>query len=101
LDAYTELEQVLASDLRAAFEPRGASVVHNGAHAGGRHAPGGQPDIEIRDRPNSRLILVEVTKRKSTAAEGEFLAITDHLERAIAAGGYQHYGLLYVSPRTA
>ena len=101
LDAYTELEQVVARDLRAAFAPRGCTVVHHGARAGGLHSPGGVPDIEIHDPANRRLILIEVTKRKSTAADGEFFAITDHLERAVRAGGYDDYGLLYVSPRTS
>jgi len=101
LDASHELEQELAKDLEAALEPRGCSVVHHGANNGGTHAPGGKPDIEVRDPANRRLILVEVTKRKGSAADGEFPAITEHLNRAIAAGGYDDYCLLYVSPSTS
>lgn len=101
LDAYTELEQRLAADLAAALEPRGCRVVHNGARNGGRHAPGGMADIEVHDEPNRRLILVEVTRRRGSAADGEFPAVTDHLNRAVAGGGYDDYGLLYVSPGTS
>lgn len=101
LDASLELEQRLSADLKSALEPRGCEVIHHGTNAGGRHAPGGKPDIEIRDHPNQRLILVEVTKRKGSAADGEFNAITDHLNRAVAAGGYSDYGMLYVSPATS
>jgi type I restriction-modification system DNA methylase subunit len=101
LDVSTELEQELAADLRRAYEPRGCEVVHHGANNGGTHSPGGKPDIELRDPANGRLILVEVTKRKSSAADGEFLAITDHLQRAIDAGGFTSYDMFYVSPATS
>jgi type I restriction-modification system DNA methylase subunit len=101
LDASTELEQHIAADLKSAFGPRGCEVVHHGANNGGTHSPGGKPDIELRDPANKRIVLVEVTKRKSSAADGEFIAITDHLERAIKAGGYDSYDMLYVSPATS
>jgi hypothetical protein len=97
LDASLELEQELTRDLRAALEPRACSVLHHGANNGGTHAPGGRPDIEVQDATNRRLILVEVTKRKGSAADGEFPAITDHLNGAIAAGGYDDYCLLRAS----
>lgn len=101
LDPSTELEQQLAANLRAALEPRGCVVVHHGTNSGGRHSPGGKPDVEIRDPINRRLILVEVTKRRGSAADSEFAAVTDHLNRAVAAGEYEDYGLLYVSPNTS
>lgn len=101
LDASLELEQRLSADLKIALEPRGCEVIHHGTNSGGRHAPGGKPDIEIRDRPNNRLILVEVTKRKGSAADGEFNAIVDHMNRAVDAGGYDDYGMLYISPATS
>jgi hypothetical protein len=101
LDASTELEQQLAADLKKAYGPRGCKVVHHGASNGGTHSPGGKPDIELQDPVNRRLVLVEVTKRKSSAADGEFIAITDHLQRAIDAGGYDSYDMLYVSPATS
>jgi type I restriction-modification system DNA methylase subunit len=101
LDASTELEQALAEDLEKAYEQRGCEVVHHGANNGGTHSPGGKPDMELRDPANGRLVLVEVTKRKSSAADGEFLAITDHLQRAINAGGYTSYDMFYVSPATS
>jgi type I restriction-modification system DNA methylase subunit len=101
LDASTEVEQRLTVDLTAAFGGRGCEVVHHGTNSGGRHSPGGKPDIELRDHPNKRLVLVEVTKRRSSSADGEFLAITDHLQRAIDAGGYDDYCVLYVSPSTS
>lgn len=47
------------------------------------------------------MILVEVTKRKSSSADGEFIAVTDHLDRAVKAGGYSDYAVLYVSPATS
>ena len=101
LDASLELEQRLAADLRAALEPRGCIVIHHGTNSGGRHSPGGKPDIEVRGPDSSFLLLVEVTKRKSSSADGEFPAVTDHLNRAVRAGGYGNYGMLYVSPRTS
>lgn len=101
LDASLELEQQFAADLRAALEPRGCTVVHHGTNAGGRHSPGGKPDIEIRGPGASFLTLVEVTKRKGSAADGEFAAVTDHLTHAVASGGYRKYGLLYISPSTS
>jgi type I restriction-modification system DNA methylase subunit len=101
LDASTELEQELARDLRAALAGRGCEVVHNGTNSGGRHAPGGKADIEVRDRLNQRLILVEVTRRRASSADDEFIAVTDHLQRAILARGFADYGVLYVSPATS
>jgi type I restriction-modification system DNA methylase subunit len=101
LDASLELEQRLTADLKEALESRGCEVIHHGSNSGGRHAPGGKPDIEIRDKRNNRLILVEVTKRKGSAADGEFNAVTDHLNQAIGRGGYRDFGLLYVSPQTS
>lgn len=101
LDPSTGLEQAIHADLRSALEGRGCVVIHNGTNSGGRHAPGGKADIEIRDPANERLILVEVTKRKSSSADGEFLAVTDHLDKAVKAGGYTDYAVLYVSPATS
>jgi type I restriction-modification system DNA methylase subunit len=101
LDASTELEQELTVDLKKAFKARNCEVVHHGTNSGGTHSPGGKPDIELRDTSNGRLVLVEVTKRKNSAADGEFLAITDHLQRAIDAGGYASYEMFYVSPATS
>ena len=101
LDASTELEQRFAADLSLALEPRGCVVVHHGTNNGGRHSPGGVPDIEIIDNGNSRKILVEITKRHGSAADGEFPAVTAHLNAAVGQGGFDDYGLLYVSPRTS
>lgn len=101
LDASLQLEQQFATDLRAALEPRGCQVIHHGTNAGGRHSPGGKPDIEVRGPDASFLLLIEVTKRYGSAADGEFPAITEHLNRAVANGGYPQYGLLYISPRTS
>lgn len=99
LNAHRELEQVIAADLRRALEPRGCIVRHNGRATS--PAPGGRADIEIEDTAGRRLILVEVTRRRGSQADGEFPAIKDHLDQAVAAGGYDDYGLLYVSPRTS
>lgn len=101
LDASTELEQRLTFDLKAALEPRGCTVIHHGTSSGGRHSPGGKPDIEIHDPGNRRKILVEVTRRKGSAADGEFPAVTAHLNAAVAEGGFDDYGMLYVSPSTS
>jgi len=99
LDASRELEQAVYADLRLAFEPRGCKVTHYGSDTG--HAPGGKPDLEVVDKKNKRLLLVEVTKRKGSAADGEFISVTDHLEKAVAAGGYDDYCCLFVSPATS
>ena len=99
LDARKQLEQALVEDLRAAFESRGCTVVHHGTAT--MCAPGGVPDIEIRDPAHERLILMEVTRRKGAAADGEFIAVKDHLEKAIATGSYKEYCCFFVSPRTS
>lgn len=99
LDAVTQLEQAVHADLRDAFEPRDCVVEHRGTPT--RNAPGGGPDILIRDPVNRRLVLVEVTRRRGTSADGEFPAIIAHLDAAIAAGGYDDYGLIYISPGTS
>lgn len=99
LDATAQLEQAIAADLLAALGPRGCEVAHNGSPTNA--APGGIEDITVTDRRNRRLLLVEVTKRHGAAADGEFAAITDHLDSAVAKGGFKDYGLLYVSPRTS
>jgi type I restriction-modification system DNA methylase subunit len=101
LDASTQLEQTLTLDLVAALEGRGCKVIHNGTNSGGRHARGGKADIEIHDDANSRLLFVEVTRRRNSSADNEFLAVADHLQRAIEVGGYSDYGVLYVSPATS
>lgn len=99
LNPRTELEQHIAEDLRQALAPRGCEVRHNGTETA--PAAGGRADIEVLDRANGRLLLVEVTKRRGSQADGEFPAIGEHLDRAVAAGGYDDYGLLYVSPETS
>jgi len=99
LDASKGLEQVISRDLDDALTPRGCAVKHNGS--AGAPAPGGMADLVVTDKPNRRLLLVEVTKRKGAAADGEFAAITDHLDKAVAAGGFKDYCCLYVSPATS
>ena len=75
LDPKRELEQRIADDLKRALEKRGLTVKHNGTPT--THAPSGKSDIEIFD--DSIQINVEVTKRKKSSAEGEFLSFKDHL----------------------
>ena len=99
LDAFRELEQTICKDLSAALKGRGCIVTHNGTES--RHAPGGMADIEIHDSDNSRLILVEVTNRTGTKADGELAAMVSHLDAKINAGGYSEYGMLFVSPKTS
>ena len=99
LSAVTQLEQTMAADSTAAFDARGVTVVHNGTAV--TNAPGGRADIELRDAPNGTLTLVEATKRRGSAADGEFIAIWDHLDAAVAAGGYADFGCLSVSPDTS
>ena len=99
LDASRELEQAVYADLKLAFEPRGCKVTHYGSETG--HAPGGKPDLEVVDKKGKRLLLVEVTKRKGSAADGEFISVTDHLEKAVAAGGYDDYCCLGSAPPSA
>ena len=96
LDASSELEQAVAEALRAALGGRGYTVHHHGSEHS--HATAGKPDIEVRADDRSLLIVVEVTKRRLSAADGEFVSTTDHLESAVKRGGYQHYGLLFVAP---
>ena len=85
LDAVTGLEQAVFADLERAFKPRGCKVIHNGSATS--CAPGGKSDLELHD--GKRLLLhIEVTKRKGAAADGEFAAITDHLNKAVEAGGF-------------
>ena len=98
LDAVTGLEQAVFADLERAFKPRGCKVIHNGSATS--CAPGGKSDLELHD--GKRLLLhIEVTKRKGAAADGEFAAITDHLNKAVEAGGFKDYCCLYVSPGTS
>jgi type I restriction-modification system DNA methylase subunit len=99
LSATSALEQTVAADLAAGLVPRGATVLHHGSAT--MSAPGGRSDIEVRDPANGRLLLVEVTRRTGSAADGEFIAIADHLDRAVSAGGYASYGCLFVSPATS
>lgn len=99
LDASKQLEQTIAADLLAALGPRGCEVKHHGTATS--PAPGGVEDITVVDPTAGRRILVEVTKRKGAAADGEFAAITDHLDKAVAIGGYHDYCCLYVSPATS
>lgn len=99
LDATKQLEQAIAADLSAALHARGCKVVHNGSAT--NCAPGGIEDITVIDKPNKLLMLVEVTKRRGAAADGEFAAITAHLDSAVSKGGYRDYCLLYVSPGTS
>ena len=98
LHPSTQLEQAIAADLESALAGRGCKVVH---HGGAHHSPAGKPDIEIRDSPNSRLILLEVTKSTGSGADHQFASMVDHLDSAIEAGGYKHYGMLFVSPKTS
>jgi type I restriction-modification system DNA methylase subunit len=102
LDATAELEQEIETDLTVALAPRGCIVVHHGTAT--QSAPAGRPDIEIQDPDNRRLILVEVTRRRGSAADGEFISITDHLDKAIrgrAIDGYTDFECLFVSPGTS
>lgn len=99
LDATCELEQAVSADLTAALGPRGCHVTHHGTTTA--CAPGGGPDATVVDAARRRIILVEVTRRYGSAADGEFPAITEHLDRAVAAGGYSDYCCLYISPATS
>jgi type I restriction-modification system DNA methylase subunit len=96
LDASRELEQAIHGDLKKALATRSVEVIHNGTST--THAAAGKADIELRWADKSLLLLVEVTKRRGAAAEGEFVSTTDHLDAAIAAGGYERYGLLFSAP---
>jgi type I restriction-modification system DNA methylase subunit len=96
LDASKALEQTVHKELRAALDGRGFDVIHRGSATS--HAPGGRADIEVRARDKSLFMLVELTKRKGASADGEFVSTTDHLQKAIDAGGYEHYGLLFAAP---
>jgi type I restriction-modification system DNA methylase subunit len=96
LDARTELEQAVASDLRSALEKRGYTVRHNGTATS--HAPGGMPDIVVE---GARVILtIETTKSKGAQQDRELNAIRDHLNATKRSAGSKKCYCLYVAPDT-
>jgi len=96
LDARKELEQYITADLKRALEKRGFEVKHNGTATS--HAPAGFPDIEVWDEKHH--INVEVTTRRKSSAEGEFLSVKDHLEKTKQEYPIKKCFSIYVSPET-
>lgn len=96
LDAKTELEQTLTTELIKALHKRGFEVKHNGT--GTMSAPGGVPDIEVWD--DHYQINVEATKTTKSSADREYLAIKDHLEKTKTNHPGKKCFVWYVSPET-
>ncbi len=95
LDPRTELEQIIAEDLKKALEKRGLNVHHNGSHDS--PAKGGASDIDVVN--DEFHINVEVTKLMNTAADHEYASIEDHLTKSKSVFGKKTY-VMYVSPET-
>lgn len=99
LDARNELEQQVTADLASALEKRGAKVKHHGTSA--THAPSTAPaDITVDWGAGTKAVrlLVEVAQRTD---ESEFTAITEHLNRAVAAAGGKAVHCLYSGRSTS
>jgi len=77
LDARTELEQTITSDLNNAFQKRGLTTGHQSGTGG--HAPANVPDIIISNR--DIRITVECTKSKGASQDREFNSIRAHLQQ--------------------
>ena len=96
LDAKTELEQVIAEDLKNAFGKRGLEVKHNGTPK--IHAPANVPDVEIW---NDKIhINIEVTKTTKSASNREMLSISDHLKKTKKVNPKKSCYVIFVSPET-
>lgn len=99
LDARNELEQQVTADLLLALDKRGAKVKHYGT--GATHAPSTAPaDITVDWGTGEKAVrlLVEVAQRTD---ESEFTAITEHLNRAVAAAGGKAVHCLYSGRSTS
>jgi type I restriction-modification system DNA methylase subunit len=96
LDARSELEQAIASDLDKALRKREWKVRHNGTAT--THAPAGKPDIEVFD--DQIHINVEVTKSIHSAQDREWLSIKDHFEETKKNNIGKKCFMLFLSPST-
>lgn len=96
LDARTQLEQIIASDLASAFEKRGLTVRHNGTAT--NSAPARVPDIEMWN-PEVH-INIEVTKQTKSGAQREMQSVADHLLETKKQNAGKRCYALYVSPET-
>lgn len=96
LNARTELEQTISSELKRALEKRGFEIRHNGTESS--NAGGGVPDIEVWDEQYH--INVEVTKTIKASSDREYLAIKDHLENIKKTFPRKNCFVWYVSPET-
>jgi type I restriction-modification system DNA methylase subunit len=96
LDAYTELEQVIAKDLRNALGKRGFTIRHNGTSE--NPAKRGLSDIEMWT--DTLHINAEATKTVRSGADREMLSIADHLANSKAKFPSKQCFAIYVSPET-
>jgi type I restriction-modification system DNA methylase subunit len=96
LDAYTELEQTIADDLKLALEKRGFHVKHNGSTKS--PTSGGMPDIDVWN--DAYHINVEVTKTTKSQSDRELPSIADHLTKRKALYPQKQCFTIYVSPAT-
>lgn len=97
LDAYTQLEQTIAKDLKLALEKRGFTVVHNGSTE--NHASSGLADIVVFNR--QVVLSFEVTKRKGAAQDSELNSIRDHLNQIKADNGRKKCYCVFISIETS
>ncbi len=96
LDAYTQLEQTIAEDLKCALEKRGFRVLPNGSAT--QPASGGLPDIDVWNE--NMHINVEVTTTTKSQADRELLSIADHLIKRKSQNPHKKCFAVYVSPET-
>lgn len=96
LDARSQLEQIVAGDLKLALGKRGFQVRHNGSLK--RPAPSGVPDIDVWN--DEFHINVEVTKTTRSRADREMLSVADHLAKRKAQYHTKRCFAIYVSPET-
>ncbi|MFB6145892.1 MAG: N-6 DNA methylase [Candidatus Nanohaloarchaea archaeon] len=97
LDASTELEQEIASDLESAFSKRGVEVEHLGSKKS--HAPPNKPDILLKN--DSTVITVEPTKSTGASQDREFNAIREHLQETDQDNPEKQSYCIFVSPETS
>ena len=94
LDARTQLEQVIATELDRALKKRGFTIEHQGTET--NNAPGLSPDI-IAENDTVRFN-VEVTKTTKASSDREYPAIKDHLEKAKQDRPRKKCFVIFISP---
>jgi len=96
LNAHTDLEQAITTDLEKALKKRDWSVIHYGTEE--RHAGAGLPDIVVSN--DEYVLTFEATKAEGAAQDREFNSIRDHLNKVKSENSDKHCFCVYVSPKT-